>query len=340
MKSLEELKKEVFDKLSQFPKLEAFFKDSLEERMKVDDYWTENALVHCALVGISEDHPLLVLINSIYDDEENFGILKKKLTPKDDYDRKMHDVLAELNGYHQLKESGFDAIEAIQKDIDQKRPDFSAELDGKPYLFEVKNMRSPIDLFNILLDKYYARKLICPDIYSKVFIHFKASTTWRDVRFNPREPDELYHKTDGWLATTFQTIESADVKSMDLQPFEAMFKGEKMRIRCLLEKGKSLGMIFGFDRGLYLSDPVNRKNLLYPFAKKIIAKVGEGMDQLLEFGSSNDSKKCVLINWQKSGDLPMFFNKECVAIVEKVDHLIKNISENLFVRLLNHHTLP
>lgn len=339
MKSLPELKKEVFDKLSQYPKIEAFFKDSLEERVKGDN-WTENALVFRLLDDkFFPQLALHTLIESISDDEENYNILRSKLKPKDEYDDKMHDVLAELNGYDQLKKSGFEEIKALCEDTQQKKPDFSAALDKQRYLFEVKNIRSPVDLFDILLDKYHARKLLFPEFYSNVDLFFKPSTNWRDIRFNPKEPDDLYYEIISWLGTTFQAVESANFESAGLRPFEAVVKDEKLGIQCIPKKGGSLGMTFGFKRGICISDPLTRKNYLYPFTKKLIGKVGDAIDQLLEFGCSDTCRKYVLINWQKTSD-QMFFEKEAIAIVKQIDALVKTIFDNLFVKLLNTDSLP
>lgn len=342
MKTLDELKDEVFTKLSCHPKLEAFFKDSLEERMKVDDNWIENALVHVILADhISQDHPLSELIETIYGDKEIFGILKNKLSPHDDYDSKMNDVLAELNGYCHLKKFGFESIKALLKDKNQKKPDFSAELYGLYYLFEVKNLRSPVDLSKMLFDKYYMSKFMFPEKYCNVSIQFKASSNWRGIIFDPKKPSDLYVKALDWLASTFKTIESSvNIGSIKLEPFETIFNREEYQITCILEKGKSLGMTFSFRHGICISDPLIRRYRLYPFTKKIIGKVGEGIDQLLEFDQANTRKKYVLINWQGSGDQHMFFEKECHTVVSQIDTLVKHIADNLFVKLLNFDTLP
>lgn len=342
MKSLQELKDEVFKKLSQHPKIEAFFKDSLENRIALNEKWIENALVHVILGGsISQEHPLSELIEAIYADKENFEVLRNKLIPQDDYDNKMNDVLAELNGYYHLKKFGFEIIKALQEDAKQKKPDFSAELDGLYYLFEVKNLRSPVDLFNILLDKYYARKFTFPEVYSNVTVHFTPSSNWRDVRFDPKNPDDLYIKTLDWLTSIFKAIESpVNFDCNEVEPFEVVFNGDKYLISCVLEKGKSLGMIFGFKRGVCISDPLRRRDCLYPFIKKIIGKVGEGIDQLTEFDQANTRRKYLLINWQGSGEQRMFFEKECHTIVGQIDALVKSIADNLFVKLLNFDTLP
>jgi hypothetical protein len=340
MKKLDALKDEVFRNLSKSPKIEAFFKDSLEERIKLDDNWIENALVHNILEGITANHPLMELIEALCEDKENFEILKNKLNPKDDYDIKMHDVLAELNGYYHLKKSGFEEIEALGEGGQKKKPDFSAIVHNQHYLFEVKNIRSPIDLSNELWDKYYARKFINPGIYSNAFIEFEASTNWRDIRFNPKEPNDLYEKTISWLNQTFQMIESTNVDLIELTPFEDVFEKETLKIRCVLKRRKSLGMIFGFNRAICISDPLRRKNSLYPFAKKVLEKVGDALEQLLEFDKSDTCKKYVLINWQKTPELAHFYENECISIVRNVDGLVKNISENLFAKLLNIDSLP
>jgi len=342
MKSLDELKKDVFDKLAQFPKIEAFFKDSLEERIKINDNWIENALVHVVLKNyIAQDHPLQILMDTLYADEENFETLRNKLRSQDDYDQKMNDVLAELNGYYHLKKAGFKEIKALSEDRKQKKPDFSAEKDGVYYLFELKNLRSPVDLFNVLLDKYYARMFRFPEIYSNLGFDITSSNTWRDFTFDPNKTRVLYNNCLNWLISAFKTIESSTIDELIIiQSFEDKFENEIFRIDCKLRRGCPPGMIFGFKRAICISDPRTRRDNLYPFIKKIVAKVGDGIDQLLEFDQVNTYKKYLLINWQGSGDRRVFYDKECHTIVKQIDILVKGISDNIFVKLLDFDTLP
>jgi hypothetical protein len=343
MKSFDELKDEVFRKLSQHPKIEAFFKASFAERIKLNDNWIENAIVHNILNdSFGEDHPLTSLIDAIYADKRNFEILKSKLTPRDDYDGKMHDVLAELNGYYQLRKSGFERIEALEEDIKQKTPDFSAELEGKKYLFEVKNLRSPFDIQDTLFDKCFARRFRYPNDYSRLNISFVASRTWQDVQFKPEEPwRELFDKTMFWLYNIFETIESSNNPvSERLLHLEDKFRGRVLKIECELEESDEFGILFMFDKAVKISSPLIRKSFLFPFTKRIIEKVGDALEQLLEFDTDDTCRKYILINWQKRGDLAMFYEKEGLTILGSFNHLVKNVSENLFVKLLNYDSLP
>lgn len=328
MKSLDELKDEVFRNLSKCPKIEAFFKDSLEERIKLDDNWIENALVHNILAGITGDHPLMELIKALCEDKENFEILKNKLNPKDDYDMKTHDVLAELDGYYHLKKFRFQKIIALQEDNKQKRPDFSAEMNGQKYLFEVKNMRAPVDIEFILRDKCYARRFMYPESYS-------------NMQFESTNSTQIFNKATDWLKKVFESIESSRNSILDrLQPFEEKFNCRVFHIGCNLMESDVPMVLSHVDRVLEISDPLTKKKFLDPFEKKVKEKVTIGLEQLREFDRDDSCWKYVLLHWEKSSDHAMFFNEECLTVVQNENVSVKKISENLFVKLLNTDSLP
>jgi|GEM_PF-1438342 len=343
MKTLEKLKKEVFEKLSQHKKIEAFFKDSLEERMKIDDGWIENALIHNILEGIWQDHPLVEPIDLIYDGKENFEILRNKLTPKDDYDRKMHDVFAELKGYSRLKESGFEGIKALQEDSGRKKPEFSAQLNDQPYLFEVKNMRAPIEVCDLLLVKAKVRGLRFPEIYETLSISFKPSQNWLEVELNRSDSKTLKKEVKGWLEQTFTKIECAEAPASGrIEPFNLASQG--LTIECNLKKGKNLGACCGLKRGVMVSDPDYKRGILLPFNKKVQTVTEHALEQLLEYDQDNVHKKYVLLNWQKSLKYESLvwdgFEEDVFAIVENIDLEFKSRHESLSVRLLNSDSLP
>jgi hypothetical protein len=342
MKSLEELKseelkKEVFYKLSKYPKMEAFFRDSLEQRMKLDGNWIENPLVLLILDDESfKSSELHTLIDKLYGDPENFKILRSKLNPKDKYDKKMPDRLAELDGYWTLKQHGFFQVVAIAEDSKQKKPDFSAELSCQSYLFEVKNLRAPIEVCDLLLTKTEARGHRFPEIYKTNAISFRVSEKWWELEFNRPETDDIKKKVEEWLEGVFNKIESA------VSPMP--FTNEDLIIKCLLPKGKKLRPSFGYIHAVRVSDSRYKQRLLSPFANKVRRTAFDAARQLLESDKSNVHRKYVLLNWQKSFKYKALvwngFENDAHGIVKGIDVEIKNTSENLFVRLLNSDRLP
>lgn len=342
MKSLKDLKKEVFEKLSKYPRIEAFFKDSLQERMRINDCWTENALVLILLDDeFFKQSALHTLMDLISGDQDNFNVLKGKLDPKDEYDKKIRDVLAELNAYYHLRKSAFEKIEALPEGNGRKHPDFFAELHRQGFLFEVKNMRAPIGVCNFLFDKFESRRLRYPDIYNLMKIHFKVSANWRKIDLNLKKTQAVKEKIGEWLQETFASAESeAFTLPTSLPAFEFSFENEKLSIESPLEKADRLSIVCGHTRGVNTSDPLYRKSLLDPFAGKVLRIVEYASQRLFEYDTDNRYGKCVLLNWQKGEEFELWFENEGHAIVKSIDCLVKNISENLFVKLLNFDGLP
>jgi hypothetical protein len=342
MKSLDELKKEVFDKLSQYPKIESFFKDSLEERMKIDDNCTENALVLILLDDESlKQSALHTLIDRLYNDPKNFDTLRSKLKPRDEYDGKIRDVLAELNGYYHLVEYGFEKIEAPPEDGKQRKPDFSAEINGEPYLFEVKNMRAPVDVCDLLFKKTEARSHRFPEKYKGVIISYTLSERWRQMEFNRSETEDLKKIVESWLnKEVFITVESSEPTS--LRPFSSSI--QNLVIQCSLHHGPKFDQAFGFIDYVNVDDPIYRESILSPFENKIHHVSCHGSQQLLEYDKTKQHKKYVLLNWQQRKESTIHpwngFENDVLAIVRNIDKNFQEAHNNLFVRLLNFDPLP
>jgi hypothetical protein len=340
MKKIEELKLELFQKLGKYPKIESFFKDSFQERIKVNDNWAENILIQNVLdEKYTQEDALHTLLESISDDKQNYEVLREKLTPNDDYDRKMLDVLAELNGYYHLKKSKFTEIAAIPQSGTQKTPDFSAKFDNQSYLFEVKNIRAPVDIEDVLFDKINERKILVPPVYDNLRFDIKISNSWDEVYFTGKDNETLKLRVLLWLEKLFYFIESGEkFEIVSNKVFDGEFLRDKLRIQCNLTKDNHSVMIgykYGFEIGSHY-----KKQKLMPFIKKVVRIVDNGISQLLEYDQQNHFFKYVLLNWQKPGYIVLLEEKEFYDIIKSLDNLVKNISENLYVKLLNVDDFP
>jgi len=342
VKSLGGLKNEVFKNLSEYPKIEAFFKDSLAERMKIDDGWIENRLVLLLLdTAFFERSALHTLIEPLFSDRANFDILKAKLNPKDQYDEKIRDVLAELNGYYHLKKAGLQSIEALREETGRKKPDFSAELRDRLYLFEVKNMRAPLEVCDLLLVKSEARKHRFPNVYEAIGISFEPSPDWLERELTDRHAcleKQIYR----WLEDMFTKLESGeDQTSLCIEPFSSA--GDNLTIECSLKQGRHLGGCCGLKGGVMVGDPGYQQSILSSFSKKVRGITCTALSQLLEYDENNVHRKYVLLNWQKPLKLKGLvwngFEDDAHEVVRSVDLEVKKRSENSFVRLLNSDTL-
>lgn len=340
MKTIQDLKTELFIKLKRYPLIERFFKDSLQERIELNDSWTENILVQDILDEFfKEDDALHTLLEAIAEDSQNYNALREKLTPKDDYDRKIHDALAELNGYYHLKDSQFKDIKAVSETLTQKTPDFYGKFGDKEYIFEVKNMRAPVDLADILIDKINERKLFVPDVYNCLSFTIRISKTWDNIDFTGNANEVLKLHVIVWLHKLFYLIESGEKSEIvSSKIFSRKFDRENLRIKCDVKGNKHSVMIVP-EGAKELSSNRYRKAVLLPFLNKALRVIDLGMSQLFEFDKDNRYYKYVLLNWHVPGQF-IHFMEESHSIIKIVDSLVKNICDKLYVRLLNKDTLP
>ncbi len=341
MKKIEDLKRELFQKLEKYPKIEAFFKDSLQERLAIDDSWTENILVQDILDELfSEGDALHELIDAISKDPPNYKVLQEKLAPKDDYDKKMHDVLAELNGYYHLKKSGFTEIKAILESASQKTPDFFAKHNNKEYLFEVKNMRSPTDVTDVLFDKINERRLMIPEAYENLKLRISLSDAWDEVYFETAATEIIRLRVLAWLGKIFYLVEAGEsFETVSTKPFIYEFKGVKLRIEFMIESSNQFQMI-GIPGTGKLIDNLFEKNKILPFSKKALRIIDRAILQLFEYDKDDRYPKYILLNWQKHGSLILIKEEKLNAIVKGFDGLLNSIWSNLHTKLLNVDTLP
>jgi hypothetical protein len=348
MKSNKELKDETLKNLAKYPKVEKFFKDSLEERIdlgiKLNENWLENPLILLLQDTLSlKQSKLHTLIESISSDKENFNILRSKLNPKDQYDTKIKDVLAELHAYYRIKKDSFTNIKALPEDSSRRKPDFSAQYNDQLYLFEVKNMRAPIEVCDFLLVKAQARANRFPGTYQVIGIYFTASQRWLEVEFNRQETEALKKEVEDWLEQTFTTIEHSEAPASGcIEPFN--LKSQGLTIECNLKKGENIGALCSLKRGVLVSDPDYQQRVLLPFSEKVRRIASDASGQLLEYDEDNVHKKHVLLNWQKSFKLEGLvwtgFENNVHEIIKSIDLEVKNLSVDLFVKLLNFDSLP
>jgi len=251
-------------------------------------------------------------------------------------------VLAELNGYYHLLESGFEKIEALPEEDQRKTPDFFAEFNGQGFLFEVKNIRAPVEVCDLLFVKTEARQHRFPEIYESIIISYTLSAKWRQIEFNRKEQEtnDLRKQIENWLNEIFSRIESS--KPQSLPQFSPTT--QDLVIQCRLHQGPKFGQAFGFIDYVNVDDPVYRKSILSPFENKIRSVSCHASHQLLEYDETNQHKKYVLLNWQQRKestiDIWDAFENDVDEIVKRGDTEFKNLSHNLFVRLLNVDALP
>ena len=337
MKTIEDLKTELFGKLKKYPLLERFFKDFLERRVELNNNWTENILVQAILdERFSKGNLLETWLEVIDCDLPNYTILREKLTPGDD--RKSLDVLAELNGYYHLKKSGFTEIKAILENKTLKTPDYSAKLNNEVYLFEVKNLKSPTDVGDLLFDKIPARRFFNPEVYENIAFHIRLSDAWEEVYFTREDTQALKSSVLDWLTGLFSLIESGEnLETASSKVFIFNFKGMELRIECSLKNDGRYIMVGCSGRGKPID--VYRKRDLPLFLNRALRTIERGMSQLFEYDKDDCCWKYVLLHWEKEWPYTVL-EREVNAIIKAIDSIVKNFCNKMYVRLLNADSLP
>ncbi|KPL02001.1 MAG: hypothetical protein AMJ73_09395 [candidate division Zixibacteria bacterium SM1_73] len=336
MKTPESLKSELFEKLKQCPTIEAFFKESLQKRVGLDDTWIENPLVVYILdEEFKKESTLSGWIETLAGSPPDYDHVRKKLAGNHSYDQKMHDVLAEVRAYCDIRISGFTEIKAIPENI-QKAPDFSAVLNETRYLFEVKNMRSPTDVQDFLRDKITARRLENPKDYENLEFHIRVARAWEEISFTSATAACMKSKLLNWLQDFFRAIESGEkLGALSRKRFVAGQKDE-LWVECDLKEG-SHSIMSRFSRGQELD--VVRRNELPPFLRKAVGKIDKGASQLFEYDDADQYQKYVLLSFE----LQEYFGlmkDELHAIIRGLDSIVKNINDKLHVKWVGRDNLP
>lgn len=336
MKTLESLKTELFQKLKQCPTIEAFFKDSLQKRVELDDTWIENPLVMYILDEMfKKEKTLSGWIETLAGSPSDYDHLQKKLTGNHSYDQKFHDVLAEVRAYCDIKMSGFTEVKAIPEGV-QKAPDFSAMLNETRYLFEVKNMRFPTDVQDFLGDKIIARRLVVPEAYEGLQLNVRVSRAWEEISFAAANAACLKSALLNWLQDFLLAIERGEkLDALSKKRFVAGQKDE-LWVECDLKEGLHL-ITIGFSRGQALH--IDRRRELPPFLAKAVSKINKGASQLFEYDNADQYQKYVLLSFPYEGSF-VLMEDELQAIIGGLDSIVKNINDKLHVKWLHRDNLP
>lgn len=336
MKTLEALKAELFENLKQCPEIEAFFKDSLRKRVELDNTWIENPLAVFVLDKVyTHDNTLSEWIQMIAQSPQNYEPLRKKLTLNHTYDQSVHDVLAEVRAYCDIKISGFSEITAIPESS-HKTPDFSAVLNRSRYLFEVKNIRFRTDVQEFLWDKLIARRLLAPEHYENLQLDIQLTRAWEEIDFADETSACLRSELIDWFEKFFDNIENEEKPEKLTNSEFIASQDNELRVKCHVKEGSRLTSI-GFSHARELS--IDRRRELLPFFSRVVGKIKKGSLQLFEYDGEDECEKYVLLSFPYQG-AKILMEEQLQAIIHGLDALVKNINDKLHVRWLHRDNLP
>ncbi len=333
MPTLENLKDELFVKLDKNPLLREFFKDMLEERVSNKD-WLRNELVQIILRNSATN---IDMIESILSKVKDHGLslfcqMSNALSGNDgDFDGKMTDLLAEINGIAWIIDHNYSEIEKVAE-TDDKTPDFRANKGNESFLFEVKNLRVPPKILSTVFVQMEARSLIEPEIYKKQFDF--------DLKLNEKPYEALdvddQHQIVQFIDKINQALSIQEstarhtykrrIRGMDIErDFKCSWKPDN--------RYHSIGHQDNFFS--QLGYPSYTKKL-FPLIRKTWDAVERSIEQLITHDHNDAYEKFVLLNWQKPPDFRMFeeLRSKYEQAVKDIDKIAKVINPKLHILLL------
>jgi hypothetical protein len=326
MRTLEELKEKLFNTLEKYPLLKEFFEEQLQERVKKDN-WLDSPPVQLIFKDKEEYFEAIKeLLSTAKNDANIWKTFRKKLSGADkEYDLKVKDVLAELNAYHYLLKEGFTDIRLIQES-QSKAPDFEAKRGVDSVISEVKNIQHSTDLWDYTFVKFNSFALIDPELYEKKEYMFSFPNEEFDEVFGDADKlagFELLYKLNISLR-----LENLDMPIVHNWTKEINKRSVNKKITCKVKKAEELNIMGQHERAFLIGNEF-RKNLLFPFGKKLFRKIEEALAQLIEYDPDDLKKKMILINWQKPSDVIFFTEDEPLKIFESLNQIVKQVSRNI-----------
>ena len=333
MPTLENLKDELFVKLDKNPLLREFFKDMLEERVSNKD-WLRNELVQIILRNLATN---IDMIESILSKVKDHGLslfcqMSNALSGNDgDFDNKMTDLLAEINGIAWIIDHNYSEIEKVAE-TDDKTPDFKANKENELFLFEVKNLRVPPKILSTVFVQMEARSLIEPEKYKKKF-NFELKVTEKPYEAidadDQLQIDQFIDKIDQALSLPEWTVRHTYKRGIRGRNIERVFN-------CSWKPDNRYHSIGHQDNFFsQLGYPTYTKQL-FPLIKKTWIAVDRSIEQLITHDQSDACNKFVLLNWQKPTDFRMYdeLRVKYEQAVKNIDKIAKIINPKLHVLLL------
>lgn len=323
-----DLEQKVLAELHKHSRLEAFFKTMLQERMTVTHPdWLENELVQVLLKNYT---PSIDLLDGLLGNAEGqhesllFDMSGDINGTAIGFDGALSDKLAEFNGISWLKQNGYSQITRIPPKPPDQTPDFEATARGKKHIAEVKNLRKVTDLQELTFRKLEAHRFLYPERFNKLTLDVRTTSNSGDI-------SEIDHQN---VTSLVEQVNDGRGETECKVSYKVQSRGRSIKrsVTCKWETGHS--SIIGHPEGIWTNDRSRLKELRW-LLRKTWRKVGDAIDQLEEYDKS-DSKKLVLLNWQR--EPAYWFDTEAAAVfealVDDIDKQAKRIDPHLSVVLL------
>lgn len=329
MPSRQHLERDLFVRLNEHPRLKSFFETMLLQRLKSGHSdWLENDLVQVLLRNYK---PSLDLLDGLISNAEKYGgtmltDLVTDLHGEDpEFDGKLSDLLAEFNGISWLKANGYTRFKKLPTSTTPV-PEFEAYKTDKEYV-EVKNLRKPINLTDLLFRAVDVQSLLEPERFSTLHLDIEVSSSnWSKIT-------ETDKRKASELVSMINTAPTRSVSQCQLSySIGGAVRTSTVTMTCKWRPGHGTAM--SSAHAIWQDDPTRFKKLRSILAKTWVG-VGKAIDQLESY-DDGDHNKWVLLNWQRPSEY--IFDTALVdrfaAIVADIDKQVKLIDSKLNVVIM------
>ncbi len=311
--------------LRKYPCIDAFFGQHLRMRMQRCD-WLDNPLIQLLIVNPAEDNLSIIEnwlatirpYNSLYDD-----IRKELAGTEKEFDAQLHDLLAELHGAVWILQSGFKCLGKIGR-TDKRTPDYVARKDNADCIFEVKNLRRPPTLIDLLETKLRIRCLQNPEAYT-VCMDIHSDISLMDTVIDDKFESSLLQCLDDLDAfilrskkKTFDTtIEIADVS---------------IQIEFSWTSAEKFNLSFWPPIRANAITCDSTRSVLDPLIRKSKSCLENALRQLQAYDPESRCQQYILLNWERPDGFRAFsrlteaFVGEFAPIRSSLQDLYPNLS--------------
>ncbi len=332
MPTLSELRTELFSELAKRPAIDGFFQSMLRKRVNRAG-WLDNTLVQLVL-----RHDKLEALEKLIEGTRQIGTsLLEEIAgglkgSESHFDTQLVDVLAELNAALWLNREGYSGITKLKRSHG-KTPDFRAVKEEKEQLFEVKNLRAPHDVLDILFTRLTRQSLLNPTYYNKIFT--VSYTQNQQLIETVDDTDYLHVMKFGELLDDYLRSDNSRVKYSYSKRDGG--RGVDSRIECSWRDSHRFDLHWTSSGYAYDPGESRSTQMLMPLIRKTWNHVCRAVEQLTEYDKGGTRDVWVLLNWQRPDGFVLddTIISQYRESVEGMDKILATVNPKLHLRILD-----
>lgn len=319
------IRNKVFSKFTKYPLIEKYFRPILSD-FENDTLLLENDLVFAVLKDY--DDQLAFRENAIAKIEERYQellpeIFKEYRVDKRAFNKRINDLWSELGSVLWLMESGYCKIKKVKREKGQKTPDYTAQKGNETEIFELKNLRVPVDSSYWIGAKLGVRELIDEEKYQHFF---EITVTPHNLSAEQFVQDDI-NEVEVFLKCIDKSLSARKLSASHL--YKKVVRGVEITrtFDCKIHYNKS------FDVMIYSGTPIRMARLYNKTSKDIRTAV----NQLNANDVEKVKKRWVLLNLQNPAEWDFFNGNHSVQFgrfLNKVNFRLNSKIPGIWIRLI------